>query len=117
MSKSGLYYIKHLSSIRKSFDKYSDNIAVHVIITSQLDYGYSLLYGLTNISIHNLQLVQIAVGWVVAKVCNYGRITAINKNLHWLPIKARIEFKILLLAWKAQHSMAPKYLSHLLLVK
>ncbi len=31
-----------------------------------------------------------------------------------LPIKARIDFKILLLTWKALHGMAPRYLSDLL---
>ncbi len=40
--------------------------------------------------------------------------TAIQKNLHWLPIMARIDFKILVLAWKADIGIAPTYLSDLL---
>ncbi len=40
--------------------------------------------------------------------------TAVRKNLHWLPIKVRIDFKILVLAWKAYNGIGPKYLCDLL---
>ncbi len=40
--------------------------------------------------------------------------TAVRKNLLWLPIKARIDFKILVPAWKAYNGIGPKYLSDLL---
>ncbi len=40
--------------------------------------------------------------------------TAVRKNLHWLPIKARIDFKIIVLAWKVYNGIGPKYLSDLL---
>ncbi len=56
-------------------DKYSANIAAHIFITSKLDYGNSLLYGLPNILIHKLQLVQNNAAQVVANVCKYDRIT------------------------------------------
>ena len=36
------------------------------------------------------------------------------KELHWLPIEQRIEFKILILTFKALQKNAPKYLSDLL---
>ena len=32
-------------------------------------------------------------------------------RLHWLPVKARVEFKILLLTYKAVHGPAPAYLT------
>ena len=34
--------------------------------------------------------------------------------LHWLPVRARIEFKILLITFKAIKGLAPKYLSDLI---
>ena len=37
-------------------------------------------------------------------------------KLHWLPIRARIEYKILLLVFKCLHNMAPKYLENLLTI-
>ena len=35
-------------------------------------------------------------------------------SLHWLPVKARIEFKILLLTYKALNDQAPSYLKELI---
>ena len=45
-------------------------------------------------------------------VCNAPRfchITPIMRDLHWLPIKARINFKVLHLTFKALHGLAPQY--------
>ena len=38
-------------------------------------------------------------------------------DLHWLPVRFRIEFKILLITYKMLHSLAPQYLSQLVSVK
>ena len=35
-------------------------------------------------------------------------------SLHWLPVKFRIEFKILLLTYKALHGMGPVYIKEML---
>jgi hypothetical protein len=37
------------------------------------------------------------------------------QELHWLPLRARIQFKILALMFKAQKGLAPKYLTEVLL--
>ena len=39
------------------------------------------------------------------------------RGLHWLPVNARIQFKILLITFKAIHGLAPKYLCDLLTFK
>ena len=36
-------------------------------------------------------------------------------SLHWLPVKARADFKVILLTYKALHGLAPTYLSDLVL--
>ena len=36
------------------------------------------------------------------------------KELHWLPIKSRIEYKICLLTFKALNGLAPPYISDLI---
>ena len=92
-------------------------IAAHAFVTSKLDYGNSLLYGLPKSEINRLQLVQNAAARVVAKVRKYDRITPVRKKLHWLPVPARIEFKIMLLTWKSLHGQGPDYLSDLLKYK
>lgn len=44
----------------------------------------------------------------------YESITPILFKLHWLPVKFRIDFKILLFVYKALNNLAPQYLTDLL---
>ena len=39
------------------------------------------------------------------------------KSLHWLNIKCRIEFKLLLITYKAMHGLAPEYLKDIIDMK
>ena len=41
-------------------------------------------------------------------------ISPILRELHWLPIKSRIMYKILLLTYKSLHGLAPLYLQELI---
>ncbi len=49
-----------------------------------------------------------------SKKKKYDHITPILQSLHWLPIKFRISYKILLLPYKALNDLAPAYLTNLL---
>ncbi|KAF7650904.1 hypothetical protein LDENG_00119220, partial [Lucifuga dentata] len=42
-------------------------------------------------------------------------ITPVLASLHWLPVHFRIQFKILLITFKATHGLAPSYISALLM--
>ena len=61
-----------------------------------------------------LQRVQNSAARLVSLCKKYSHVTPILKDLHWLPIKSRIEFKILLLTFKSLHGHSPKYISELL---
>src|SRR6218665_1017713 len=48
---------------------------------------------------------------LIARLPRYSHISSYIKDyLHWLPISARIEYKVLLIVLKAQMGVAPKYL-------
>ena len=49
-------------------------------------------------------------------VGKYSHITPVLYELHWLPVQACIQFKILL-AFIAIHGLAPSYISNLLSIK
>ncbi len=86
-------------------------------MTSRLDYCNALLGGCPASSINKLQnAVQNAVARVLTVLRKYDQITPIlqSLSLHWLPIKFRIRYKILLLAYKALNDLAPAYLTNLL---
>ncbi len=87
---------------------------VHAFMTSRLEYCNALLGGCPASSINKLQIVQNAAARVLTRSRKYDHITPILQSLHWLPIKFRISYKILLLAYKALNDLAPAYLTNLL---
>uniref|UniRef100_A0A3B4GYQ8 Reverse transcriptase domain-containing protein n=1 Tax=Pundamilia nyererei TaxID=303518 RepID=A0A3B4GYQ8_9CICH len=87
---------------------------IHAFITSRLDYCNSLYLGLQSSLLQRLQLVQNAAAHLLTGTRKFDSITPVLKNLHWLPIKYRIDFKILLFTYKILNNMAPDYLADLL---
>ncbi len=87
---------------------------VTAFMTSRLDYCNALLAGCPASSINKLQIVQNTAARVLTMSRKYDHITPILQSLHWLPIKFRISYKVLLLAYKALNDLAPAYLTNLL---
>ena len=77
-------------------------------------YYNSLLSGSSRKSLKTLQLVQNAAARVLTRTKKREHITPVLASLHWLPVKSRIEFKILLLTFKSLNNMAPLYLKELI---
>ena len=65
-------------------------------------------------SILRLQLAQNAAAGVIKRTPKREHMTPVLRDLHWLRINRRIDFKILLFVFKALHSEAPSYLCDLL---
>ena len=64
-----------------------------------------------------LQLVQNAVARLVFRAPKLCHTLPFLFELHWLPIKSRIDFKVILITFKAIHGFAPKYISDLISIK
>ncbi|KAL3056624.1 hypothetical protein OYC64_019162 [Pagothenia borchgrevinki] len=65
-------------------------------------------------SIKRLQLVQNAAARLLTGHKKRDHITPILASLHWLPIRFRIDFKLLLFVFKALNGLAPAYIAELL---
>jgi hypothetical protein len=111
--KGSYHQIRNIGSIRKYLDTESTKSAVHAHVTSRLDYCNSLLFGISNQLTKKLQRVQNTAARLITRTKKFDHIKPVLQELHWLPIEERIKFKILLLAFKAQHGLAPKYISDL----
>ena len=117
--RSTLYHIRNISAIRPLLPESAAAQLVHSLVTSRLDYCNSLLYGVPGCKLKELQRVQNIAARVVTRTpCSpENHITPVLKSLHWLPIKFRILFKILLLTYKCVYGLAPEYLSSLVILK
>ena len=69
-----------------------------------------------NIS-NKLQRVQNAAARLIFLESKYCQVRPLLYNMHWLPVKFRIDFKILLLTYKAINGLAPFYLQELISLK
>ncbi len=112
--KSGYYHLRNISRIRKCITHDACVTLVHAFITSRLDYCNTLFAGLPDCDINKLQLVQNSAARIVTLTRKFNHITPVLYDLHWLPVKERISFKILLLTYKALHGKAPGYISEML---
>ena len=89
---------------------------MHALVTSRLDNCNAVLFGLPDYLIKRLQYVLNAAARLVSLTNEYDHITPVMMQLHWLPVKERINFKILLTiaTFKALHGINPLYLRELI---
>jgi hypothetical protein len=88
---------------------------VYAVVTSKLDYCYSLLAGIGDGRIAQLQSVIRVAAQLVLRRRRFDPISAdIRDRLHWLPIHSRIDYKLGLLVYKRLHGIAPPYLVEML---
>ena len=100
------YQLYSIGKIQKYLDKPTTEKMINSAVTSRLDYCNSLLYRINEYLVSQLQRCQNNAARIVSLRRKYDHITPILKDLHWLPVEYRINYKILLLAYKAQHGMA-----------
>ena len=112
--KSPNYHLRNIGKIRNFLNTDTTKSVIVSLVTSRLDYCNGLLCGITDELLCRLQKVQNNAARVVSGSKKYDHITPVLKDLHWLPIRKRIEFKILLLTFKCMQGCAPLYLRELL---
>lgn len=71
------------------------NTVTSAWISSRLDYSNSLYMGITQSSLSYLQLVQNAETRLITATRETDIITVVLASLHWIPVKNRIEFRVL----------------------
>ncbi len=112
--KTVFFHLKNISKLRPMLSMSNAEMLIHAFMTSKLDYCNALLGGCSAHLINNLQMVQNAAARVLTKTRKYNHISRVLSALYWFPIKHRIDFKILLVTYKALNGLAPQYLSELL---
>ena len=86
-------------------------------MSSKLDTNNSLLHGLPDTLLNKLQVLQNAAARLVMRLPKHWHIAPILRELHWLPVQQRIQFKILLFVFKALNDLPPTYIAELLVRK
>ena len=111
--RAASFALHRIGSIRQYLDVKSTENLVHSFVMCRIDTCNSLLYGLPDTQIARLQRIQNSAARLVTRTRTRESITPILKDLHWLPIRARIDFKVLVLTYQCIHGIAPVYLQSL----
>ena len=111
--KSAFSQLYNITRIRKYLTTDASKTLVCAMITSRIDYCNSLLCGLPDNSLNKLQRVQNAAAWLITGTAKFSHITLVLRTLHWLPIKQRVQFKMLILVFKAINGLPLNYISNL----
>ena len=80
---------------------------------SRIDYCNSVLAGLPQSTIAPLQRVQNTTARLVFELGTREHVTASLLQLHWLPVRWRVQFKLCCLMHSIFHGRCPDYLSNI----
>jgi len=115
LCKSSYYHICALRHIRSSLpDDVCLSLAT-VLIHSRLDYCNSVMHGVSASNLNKFQVIQNALARTVSRSPSSVSASHLLSNLHWLPVRKRIDFKIPTLTYKVLSTQQPAYLHNLIL--
>ena len=117
VSKNCYYQPNRIHKIRSFLSATATKRLVHALVISRLDYCNALFYGINESLLDKLQRVQNAAARVIANKRKYDHISKVMEDLHWLKIRERIHFKLLVWTYKSLNGIGPEYLSDMLSYK
>ena len=103
----------------KQFKLFESNVksniqkAHSIFFLAKTQYMLSVSGVCVNLDLEKLQRVQNTAARLICNISKFDHITPTLVKLHWLPVRHRINFKILLITFKVIHCLAPEYLSEL----
>ena len=108
------FALHKIGTLRQFLSQAATEKLVHALIMPRIDFCNSLLYGLSDTQISRLQRIQNSAARLVKRTPVRQPISPILQELHWLPVKQRIKYKILLLILQCLSGTAPSYLQELI---
>ena len=112
--KSANFHLVNTGRARGLLTDDVTKLAIHTLVTSRLDYCNSLLIGISLRHQRKLQNIQRTSARLITKRRKFDSITSQLIELHWLPIKQRIDYKVLMLVYKALHNQTPSDITNMI---
>ena len=108
-------HLRRINSIRPYLTEEAWKIPTQSVVISRLDCCNSIFVGMPLNAIRKLQLAHTcnAAARVVQKTPPRAHMTPILRQLHWLPVMKRCQFKLLTITFKSLHDDAPEYIQNL----
>jgi len=109
--RSAYYQLRQLRPVIRSLSVNAAKTAVQAFVSTRLDYCNSLMNGIADGRMQRLQAVQNAAARLITGARRCDHISPALRQLHWLPVRQRVQFKLAVLVLKALHGLAPQCLT------
>ena len=113
VTSTGYYHLRRFRQIRNYVCRETMIQLVMSFVISRIDCCNSVLVGLPVSTLAPLQRVQNAAARLILGLSRRSHITPALKQLHWLPIKFRVIFKVATAMHNILHKRSPPYLKDL----
>ena len=114
--RSAYCELRRISSVRHLLSVDATKTLVSSFVLSKFDYCNALLSGCPQYLLDKLQKVQNSAARVVLRSSKRDHVRPLLISLHWLPIRARIDYKLSTLCHSFFSHTSPVYISTLLSV-
>jgi len=103
--------LRQIHSVKRSATRHVLLSLVQSLVLTRLDYGNATLAGLSGRLTARLQSVLHDAARLIYFKRKYEHITPLLRELHWLSVPERIQFKLAVLVCRCLHGTAPPYLA------
>ena len=110
----GYQLIKDIGKVRRYLSTHDLKTLINSFMISRIDTCNSLYYGISSCELNRLQMLQNSCARLIFGLRKFDHVTPLFNELHWLPVRARIVYKIICFVFKCLHGTAPVYLQSLL---
>ena len=105
-------HIRHLLTTELALTLACSLILSRLLQRCRHGCAVGLLHGAPASSIQKLQRVQNTAARIVLRVPRQSPSQPLLEELHWLPVRQRIDYKLAVLTYKIRNTSTPAYLSH-----
>jgi len=106
--------LRQIRSVRRSLTRTTLLTLVHALVVTKVDYCSSVLSGISRQLSQRLQSVFNASARLVYSARKSEHITPLLRELHWLQVPERIQFRLCVLVYGCLNGTAPSYLAETL---
>lgn len=108
---SAHYYLRQLKRFQRILPRTLWLQLVYSMVLSRPYYGNAFLLGISSGLLYKVQRIQNAAAKFVIEASYHDHATPPLRCRHWLPIRQRIAFEMVILVFYCLHGMYPPYLS------
>jgi len=112
--RASFFHLRRIRSVRRQLGRDVTAKLITAFVLSRLDHCNAVLAGLPAMTLVSLQRVLHAAARTVLDLKLGDHVTPTLRELHWLPITERIQYKLCLLVHKMFVGHAPDYIASLL---